>query len=51
MSELKDLVKTQADMSDEVLEQLLRQADDNGDGEIEFEEFVRLMKTAHRRAH
>ena len=51
VSELKDLVKTQADMSDEVLEQLLRQADDNGDGEIEFEEFVRLMKTAHRRAH
>jgi len=48
VSELKDLMKTQADMSEEVLVQLLRQADDNGDGEIEFEEFVRLMKTAHR---
>ena len=44
VSELKDLIKTQADMTEEVAAQLLSQADENGDGEIEFEEFRKLMQ-------
>ncbi|KAF9900012.1 hypothetical protein BX616_002742 [Lobosporangium transversale] len=41
-SELKQLI--QQDVSDETLANVIKQFDTNGDGELDFNEFVGLMK-------
>jgi calcium-dependent protein kinase len=42
-SELKEVFGATAQVSDEAIESILKQADENGDGEIEFAEFCNLM--------
>ena len=42
--ELKAMLDTHSEVSEEVWTALVRQADENGDGEIEFKEFCRLME-------
>ena len=43
--ELKAMLDSQSDVSEEVWAALVKQADQNGDGEIEFKEFCRLMQS------
>jgi calcium-dependent protein kinase len=42
--ELKAMLETHAEVSEEVWTALVKQADQNGDGEIEFKEFCHLMQ-------
>lgn len=42
--ELKAMLDTHSEVSEEVWTALVKQADENGDGEIEFKEFCRLME-------
>lgn len=44
-AELKAMLDAQAEVSEEVWTALVKQADQDGDGEIEFKEFCRLMQT------
>ena len=41
--ELKSVLSSSGQISDETIDQILKQADDNNDGEIEFDEFCKLM--------
>lgn len=41
--ELKDVFGSASNISDEAIDSILKQADENGDGEIEFAEFCNLM--------
>uniref|UniRef100_A0A7S3NBH0 Calcium-dependent protein kinase 1 n=1 Tax=Euplotes harpa TaxID=151035 RepID=A0A7S3NBH0_9SPIT len=41
--ELKSVLGSSGKISDEVIEEVLKQADENNDGEIEFSEFCKLM--------
>lgn len=43
-TELKDVLSSSGQISDEAIEEILKQADENKDGEIEYDEFVELMK-------
>jgi len=42
-AELKDVLSSSRQISDEAIEEILTQADENHDGEIEYDEFVKLM--------
>lgn len=42
-AELKEVLSATGQISDEAIEQILKQADENNDGEIEFSEFCALM--------
>ena len=42
-TELKNVLGSSGKVSDDVIEQILKQADENNDGEIEFKEFWKLM--------
>lgn len=42
-SELKSVLCSSGKISDETVEEILKQADENNDGEIEFDEFCKLM--------
>jgi calcium-dependent protein kinase len=42
-AELKEVLSATGQISDDTIEQILKQADDNQDGEIEFNEFCNLM--------
>jgi calcium-dependent protein kinase len=47
LSELKDTVVVKGDKDDsEIWEQLMKQVDASGDGEVDFNEFVQMMKHA-----
>ena len=46
--ELKAMLDTRSEVSEEVWTALVRQADQDGDGEIEFKEFCRLMQAVER---
>lgn len=41
--ELKTVISSSGQISDETIDQILKQADENNDGEIEFDEFCKLM--------
>ena len=41
--ELKDVMSATGQISDAAIEEILKQADENNDGEIEFNEFCNLM--------
>mmetsp|Transcript_21987 Transcript_21987/g.24418 ORF Transcript_21987/g.24418 Transcript_21987/m.24418 type:complete len:120 (+) Transcript_21987:235-594(+) len=43
--ELKSVLSSSGQISDESIEDILKQADENNDGEIEFDEFCKLMAT------
>ena len=42
-AELKEVLSATGQISDEAIEEILKQADDNNDGEIEFNEFCNLI--------
>lgn len=42
-SELKDVLSSSGQITDAAIEEILKQADENNDGEIEFNEFCNLM--------
>jgi len=42
-SELKEVLSSSGQITDEAIEEILKQADENNDGEIEFGEFCKLM--------
>lgn len=42
-SELKNVLSSSGKITDETIEEILKQADENNDGEIEFDEFCKLM--------
>lgn len=42
-SELKSVLSASGQVSDDMIENILKQADENNDGEIEFDEFCKLM--------
>ena len=44
VNELKDIFYSNGNGEDEVWKSLLEQADENGDGELEFEEFDKILK-------
>lgn len=43
-AELKEVLSSSGQISDETIEEILKQADENNDGEIEYDEFVEMMK-------
>jgi len=44
--ELKEVMKNLGEnLSDQEITEMIREADDNGDGEVDFEEFVKMMAT------
>ena len=43
VDELKEVLNANGDFQDEEIEQIAREADLNGDGEISFEEFIYMM--------
>ncbi len=44
MDEIREVMSQGQDLDDDVFDELIKQVDDNGDGEISYEEFVAMMK-------
>jgi calcium-dependent protein kinase len=43
--EIKEVMCAQGGLAEDAVKEIIKQVDDNGDGEISFEEFVQMMKS------